>query len=78
MQIAMTDAMNTSPMGFSKDGETMYAMDATGRDKSALVSMPARKGGNATPTVIFEKALKPSLGMRSSFSARTGSLSLSL
>ena len=54
MQISMTDAMNTSPMGFSKDGETMYAMDATGRDKSALVSMPARKGGNATPTVIFE------------------------
>ena len=28
----MEDSMNTQPMGFSKDGKTLYAMDATGRD----------------------------------------------
>lgn len=54
MNVAMTDSMNTAPMGFSKDGTVMYAMDATGRDKSALVSMPASEGGSANPTILFE------------------------
>jgi len=54
MNIAMEDSMNTSPMGFSKDGTLMYAMDATGRDKSALVSMSASQGGASNPTTIFE------------------------
>ena len=54
MKIPMEDAMNTSPLGFSKDGKTMYAMDATGRDKAALVSMKAIEGGAASREVIFE------------------------
>jgi len=54
MSVPMQDAMNTMPLGFSKDGTIMYAKDATGRDTSALVSMPARKGGAEQATVIFE------------------------
>ena len=53
MKVPMEDAMNTQPMGFSKDGKTIYAMDATGRDTSALVSMKAARGGAAEPTVLF-------------------------
>ncbi|MBM44591.1 MAG: S9 family peptidase [Phycisphaerae bacterium] len=54
MKVSMQDAMNTMPMGFSKDGTIIYGKDATGRDTSALVSMPARKGGAEQATVIFE------------------------
>ena len=53
MKVPMEDSMNTQPMGFSKDGKTLYAMDATGRDTSALVSMEARAGGATEPTVLF-------------------------
>ena len=53
MKVPMEDAMNSQPMGFSKDGKTMYAMDATNRNTSALVSMEAREGGASNPTVIF-------------------------
>lgn len=52
MKVPMEDALNSQPMGFSKDGKTMYAMDATGRNTSALVSMEARKGGSENPTVL--------------------------
>jgi len=53
-QIAMQDVMNTQPLSFSKDGKTLRFMDATGRDKSALIYMPARKGGADHPVVVFE------------------------
>ncbi|MEE3001177.1 MAG: S9 family peptidase [Planctomycetota bacterium] len=54
LNVPMQDSMNTMPLGFSKDGTIMYAKDATGRDTSALVSMPARKGGAEQATIIFE------------------------
>jgi len=55
-QIAMQDVMNTQPLSFSKDGKTLRFMDATGRDKSALIYMPARKGGADHPVVVFESS----------------------
>ena len=65
LNVPMQDSMNTMPLGFSKDGTIMYAKDATGRDTSALVSMPARKGGAEQATIIFESGDFHLDGMRS-------------
>jgi len=53
-KIEMEDVMNTHPLSFSKDGKTLRFMDATGRDKSALIYYPAQRGGADYPKVIFE------------------------
>jgi dipeptidyl aminopeptidase/acylaminoacyl peptidase len=40
-QIANEDFFNTSPIGFNKDGTSLYWVDSRGRDKAALVKMDA-------------------------------------
>ena len=50
----MEDVMNTQPLSFSKDGKTLRFMDATDRDKSALISYPTSKKGVDNPTIMFE------------------------
>lgn len=38
-QIANEDAFTTNPIGFDRDGKTLYMVDSRGRDKAALVAM---------------------------------------
>ncbi|MEI9850385.1 MAG: S9 family peptidase [Sphingomonas sp.] len=40
-KVANEDFFNTSPVGFNKDGSTLYWVDSRGRDKAALVAMNA-------------------------------------
>ncbi|ODP38198.1 alpha/beta hydrolase family protein [Sphingomonas turrisvirgatae] len=37
--IGVEDALTTTPIGFNKDGSTLYWVDSRGRDKAALVKM---------------------------------------
>ena len=44
MAISAEDAMTTSPIGFDKDGKTLYARDSRGRDTAALVAIDIATG----------------------------------
>ncbi|MFL9840418.1 S9 family peptidase [Sphingomonas sp. ST-64] len=41
LSVANEDFFNTAPIGFNKDGTTLYWVDSRGRDKAALVKMDA-------------------------------------
>ena len=54
MTIPSDEMMTTTVSGFSKDGTRLYGASSLGRDKAALVWWEPRKGGAASPTIVFE------------------------
>lgn len=54
MTIPSGEMMTTTISGFSKDGSKLYGASSIGRDKAALVWWEPRKGGAASPHVVFE------------------------
>lgn len=44
IKVSQQDSMTTSPMGFSKDGQTLYMLDSRDRNTAALVSKDLKTG----------------------------------
>ena len=53
MKVEMEDSLTTQPMGFNAAGDKIFALDSRGRDKAALVEMPATLDGASQPRVLF-------------------------
>ena len=57
-KINMEDTLTSTALAFSQDGQYLFALDATGRDKSVLIKIPAKEGGYEEKEVLHsnEKA----------------------
>jgi dipeptidyl aminopeptidase/acylaminoacyl peptidase len=53
LRVPMEDSLTTSPIGFSRDGTTLYAINSIGRDTGAFVAMRAGPDGAMETEVIF-------------------------
>lgn len=52
--IGPDDSMTTQPLGFSRDGRTMWMLDSRGRDTNALFRFPAGETDPSARTLVYE------------------------
>ena len=52
--IGPDDSMTTQPMGFSRDGKTMWMLDSRGRDTNALYKFPSGETDSDARTLVYE------------------------
>jgi dipeptidyl aminopeptidase/acylaminoacyl peptidase len=52
--IGSEDSMTTQPMGFSRDGTTLWMADSRGRDTAALIAVNPESDGSAQRRIVFE------------------------
>ena len=60
--IGPDDSMTTQPLGFSRDGSTMWMLDSRGRDTNALYTFPAGETDPDARTLIYESPVSDIAG----------------
>jgi dipeptidyl aminopeptidase/acylaminoacyl peptidase len=56
------DAVTTQPLGFSRDGATLWMVDSRGRDTSALMAVRLGEDGPVAREVVFQSAVSDVAG----------------